>query len=217
LESKTIYQYVVIEGNIGAGKTTLCQMLAEENASRLILEQFADNPFLSSFYENPERFAFQVELFFMAERHKHLQEALSQTDIFQENIVADYFFLKTLLFAQKNLNEEEFRLFQRLFQVLNSSFTKPDIIIYLHRPVDVLLKNISKRGRDFEKSIKSEYLQNIQSAYLDYFKIQNTFPVVIINMNEYDYAANSENYEKIKSLLQRKFEVGTHYIDFEEI
>jgi deoxyguanosine kinase len=192
-------------------------MISDETNSRMILEKFADNPFLSSFYENPERFAFQVELFFMAERHKHLQEELSQTDIFQNKIVADYFFLKTLLFAQKNLKDEEFRLFQRLFQVLNSSFAKPDIIFYLHRPVDVLLKNISKRGREYEKSIKEEYLLNIQSAYLDYFKTQNTLPVVIINMSETDYATNPENYGKLKTLFQQKFEIGTHYIDFEEI
>jgi deoxyadenosine/deoxycytidine kinase len=211
------YQYIVVEGNIGAGKTTLCQMLSDDLGSRLILEKFADNPFLSSFYENPERFAFQVELFFMAERHKHLQEELSQTDIFQELVIADYFFLKTLLFAQKNLTDEEFRLFQSLFQVLNASFAKPDVIFYLHRPVDVLLKNIAKRGREYEKSIKEDYLVNIQSAYMDYFKIQTALPVVIVNMNDINYDENMDNYNKIKHLLATKFEAGTHYVDFEQL
>jgi deoxyguanosine kinase len=192
-------------------------MLSEDYGSRLILEKFADNPFLSSFYENPERFAFQVELFFMAERHKHLQGELSQTDIFQQLIVADYFFLKTLLFAQKTLKDEEFRLFQRLFQVLNASFTKPDILFYLHRPVEILLKNISKRGRDYEKYIKEDYLQTIQSAYLDYFKIQTALPIVIINLNDCDYADHPENYQKLKNLMAQPFEVGTHYVNFEEL
>jgi deoxyguanosine kinase len=211
------YQYIVVEGNIGAGKTTLCQMLSDELSSRLILEQFADNPFLSAFYDNPERFAFQVELFFMAERHKHLQEELSQTDIFQNIVVADYFFLKTLLFAQKNLKEEEYRLFQRLFQVLNATFAKPDIILYLHRPVDILLQNIKKRGREYEQAIPQNYLLNIQSAYLDYFKTQQTFPVVIINMTDEDYSGNAGNYEKIKQLLKKDFAIGTHYLDFKDL
>ncbi len=211
------YQYIVVEGNIGAGKTTLCQMLSDDFGSRLILEKFADNPFLSSFYENPERFAFQVELFFMAERHKHLQEELSQTDIFQELVVADYFFLKTLLFAQKNLSDEEFRLFQSLFQVLNASFAKPNVIFYLHRPVDILLKNIAKRGREYEKSIKEDYLVNIQAAYMDYFKIQTALPVVIIDMKDINYDENVDNYNKIKRLLATKFEAGTHYVDFEQV
>ena len=116
------YQFIAIEGNIGTGKTTLSNLLAEEYGCRLILEQFTDNPFLPLFYDNPERYAFPVELFFMTERHKQLQEELAQTNLFQESIIADYFFIKTLLFAKNNLKEEEYRLFQRLFQVLNSTF-----------------------------------------------------------------------------------------------
>ena len=120
------HQFLIIEGNIGAGKTTLSQMLAEDFGFKLLLEEFADNPFLPHFYQNPDRYAFPVELFFMTERHKQLQQELAQRDLFQEGIVADYIFYKTLLFARNNLNTEEYRLFQRLFNILNAAFPKPD-------------------------------------------------------------------------------------------
>jgi deoxyadenosine/deoxycytidine kinase len=206
------YQYIVIEGNIGAGKTTLCQMMERDFDARLVLEQFTDNPFLPSFYEDRDRFAFQVELFFMAERHKQLQEMLSQTDIFQPFVVGDYFFLKTLLFAKNNLKEDEYRLFSRIFHVLDATFAKPDIILYLHRPVEKLVEQIKKRGRDYEKDIDTEYLQEIQSAYLDYFKVQNQIPVVILDIADIDYTSNSEQYQKILAILTQQFKPGTHYL-----
>ena len=132
------YNFIVVEGNIGAGKTTLCRLLSEDFDYRLILEEFADNPFLPHFYKNPERYAFPVELFFMTERHKQLQAELSQRDLFQQTIVSDYIFFKTLLFARNNLMEEEYRLFQRLFHILNATFPRPDLLVYLHRSVDNL-------------------------------------------------------------------------------
>jgi len=159
------YKYIAIEGNIGAGKTTLCNMLHKDFNCRLILEQFADNPFLPYFYENQERYAFPVELFFMTERHKQLQENLSQRDLFQQMIVADYFFIKTLLFAKNNLSDEEYRLFQRLFHILNSTFPKPELIVYLHRSVDNLIENIKARGRSYEQEIAPSYLLEIQNTY----------------------------------------------------
>ncbi len=209
------YQYIVIEGNIGAGKTTLCQMMARDFDARLVLEQFTDNPFLPSFYEDRERFAFQVELFFMAERHKQLQEMLSQTDIFQPFIVGDYFFLKTLLFAKNNLKEDEYRLFSRIFHALNATFAKPDILLYLHRPVEKLVEQIQKRGRDYEKDIDAAYLAEIQSAYLDYFKIQTQIPIIILDIGTIDYTENATEYEKILAILKQPFEVGTHYLRLE--
>lgn len=207
------YQYIVIEGNIGAGKTTLCQMLEQEYQARLVLEQFTDNPFLPSFYEDRERFAFQVELFFMAERHKQLQEMLAQTDIFQPLIIGDYFFLKTLLFAKNNLKDDEYRLFSRLFHVLNATFAKPDLLVYLHRPVEKLMEQIRKRGREYEKDIDETYLSEIQSSYLDYFKIQDQIPVVILNINDLDYSNKPEHYEKIKQVLAQQYDLGTHYVN----
>ena len=142
------YNFIAIEGNIGAGKTTLCHQMADRFGCALVLEQFTDNPFLPPFYEQPERYAFPVELFFMTERHKQLQRSLLNQDLFREFTVADYAFIKTLLFARKNLPEDEFRLFHKMFTVLNQSFPKPDIMVYFHRNVDILLENISQRGSE---------------------------------------------------------------------
>ena len=211
--SETIpYRYIVVEGNIGAGKTTLCQQLERDFAARLILEQFTDNPFLPSFYEDRERFAFQVELFFMAERHRQLQDSLSQTSIFEQLIVGDYFFLKTLLFAKTNLKEDEYRLFSRLFSVLNTTFAKPDLLLYIHRPVEVLLKNIKKRARQYEQEIDAAYLLEIQTAYLDYFKTQEQIPVLIADFGDIDFSAEQHQYRRVLDLLQQEYRPGTHYL-----
>ena len=204
------HQFIAIEGNIGAGKTTLTTMIAEEFGCRLILEQFTDNPFLPFFYEQPERYAFPVELFFMTERHKQLQEELGQINLFQQTLLADYFFLKTLLFARNNLNTEEYRLFQRLFHILNASFPKPELLVYLHRPVDDLLKNIDKRGRDFEKDMAPEYLLQIQNAYFDFFKAQTDLPILIIDIEGVDFIENQSNYQELLNLLCKTYPVGIH-------
>jgi len=204
------HQFIAIEGNIGAGKTTLTTMIAEEFGCRLILEQFTDNPFLPFFYEQPERYAFPVELFFMTERHKQLQEELGQINLFQQTLLADYFFLKTLLFARNNLNTEEYRLFQRLFHILNASFPKPELLVYLHRPVDDLLKNIDKRGREFEKDMAPEYLLQIQNAYFDFFKAQTDLPILIIDIEGVDFIENQSNYQELLNLLCETYPVGIH-------
>lgn len=206
------YRYLVVEGNIGAGKTTLCQMLERDYSARLILEQFTDNPFLPSFYEDRERFAFQVELFFMAERHRQLQDSLSQTSIFQQLTVGDYFFLKTLLFAKNNLKEDEYRLFSRLFSVLNTTFAKPDLLLYIHRPIEVLLSNIKKRARNYEQDIDAEYLLEIQTAYLEYFKTQDQIPVVIVDFGGTDFTTDEKQYSRILELLNKPYAPGTHYL-----
>ena len=202
--------FIAIEGNIGAGKTTLCQMLEEEYECRLILEQFTDNPFLPHFYKNPERYAFPVELFFMTERHKQLQESLSQRELFPQLVVSDYFFIKTLLFAKNNLNDQEYRLFQRLFLTLNSTFPKPDLLIYLHRSVPDLVKNIHNRGREYEANIRPEYLQSLQDAYFNYFKTEKEFPVLIIEVTEVDFSNDRTAYEKILGLMKRSYAKGIH-------
>jgi deoxyadenosine/deoxycytidine kinase len=206
------YPFIAIEGNIGAGKTTLSRMLAQNLKAKLILEAFADNPFLPLFYDNPERYAFSVELFFMTERHKQLQAELSQKDLFQERVVADYYFYKTLLFARNNLTEAEYRLFQRLFRVLNASFPKPDVLVYLHRPVDQLMANIKKRGRTFETDIKSDYLQTIQQAYLDFFRLQPNLPILILQLEDADFQNNPDVYETITQLIAQKYTRGVHYL-----
>lgn len=209
---KPNYHFIAIEGNIGAGKTTLCHQLAEHYGCALILEQFTDNPFLPPFYEQPERYGFPVELFFMTERHKQLLEHFSQPDLFRSFTVADYFFVKTLLFAKNNLSEEEFRLFQRLFQVLNATFPKPDLLLYLHRPVDVLLRQIKKRGRNIEQNITSAYLAEIQEAYFDFLKTETDTPVVILELGEVDFQSNKDAFNAIAQVISEKHSPGTKFL-----
>lgn len=204
------HQFIAIEGNIGAGKTTLSRMLSSDYGLRLVLEQFTDNPFLPFFYQHPERYAFQVELFFMTERHKQLQDELGNRDLFQQSIVADYFFVKTLLFARNNLNEQEYRLFQQLFQILNAGFPKPDLLVYLHRPVQYLLRNINRRGRNMETGIQAKYLENIQRAYFEFFRTEPDLPVLILELEDIDFEGDSRSYDRIVELLGRSYPKGVH-------
>jgi deoxyguanosine kinase len=208
--------FIAIEGNIGAGKTTLSQRLARDLDARLILEQFTDNPFLPFFYENPERYAFPVELFFMTERHKQLQEAFSNTNLFQQVTISDYFFLKTLLFAKNNLNTDEYRLFKRLFNTLNNTFAKPDLLIYLHRPVETLVQQIEQRGRSFEAQIKTEYLETLQKAYFDYFETQPQFPILVIHATDQDFKDSSVHYHWLLKQLEKTYEPGIYHLQPDE-
>ena len=207
------YPYIVIEGNIGVGKTTFCRKLQEKYDARLILEQFSENPFLPFFYENPERHAFSVELFFMTERHRQLQEELIQGDLFNQQIISDYIFIKTLLFAKNNLNEEEYRLFNRLFHVLNAHFKKPDLVVYLHRPVPNLLHQIKKRGRSFEMEINATYLENIQKAYFDFFKMDPEYPILVVGIDDLDFEKDNNAFELLNKLLLQNYEPKVHYIN----
>ena len=205
------HQYIAIEGNIGAGKTTLCRMLEQDYQCRLILEEFSDNPFLPHFYDNPERYAFPVELFFMTERHKQLQQ-LAQQDLFQQLIVSDYFFIKTLLFARNNLNAEEYRLFQRLFHILNATFPKPDLLVYLHRSVPDLLTNIHNRGRSYEQDIQAEYLESLQQAYFNFFRSSPEQPILILEVEQVSFWKNESAYNRIKELIAKTYPPGIHRI-----
>ncbi|MFZ2899710.1 MAG: deoxynucleoside kinase [Saprospiraceae bacterium] len=204
------HQFIAIEGNIGAGKTTLCKMLERDFSCRLILEEFADNPFLSYFYENPERYAFPVELFFLTERHKQLQEHLLQQDMFQQTVVADYYFVKTLLFAKTTLNAEEYRLFQRLFHILNASFPKPDLLVYLHRPVEQLIRNIQHRGRAYEQEIPAAYLQSIQDSYHDFFRTTGDLPILMIDLGASNFWHREDHYQEITAMLREDYSAGIH-------
>ncbi|MEM1121989.1 MAG: deoxynucleoside kinase [Bacteroidota bacterium] len=197
---------------MGAGKTTFSQLLAQKHNYRLILEQFTDNPFLPLFYQNPERYAFQVELFFMTERYKQLQAYYASQDLFQQNTVADYFFLKTLLFADSNLLAEEKRLFQQLFQTLNARFPNPDILIYLHRPIEELKFFIKKRGRTMENTIDSAYLEKVQKAYFNFFKTSSDFPILVVDLEGVDFVKTPAIFQKLEALLQQDWETKVHYL-----
>jgi deoxyadenosine/deoxycytidine kinase len=206
------YRYVCVEGNIGTGKTTLCNRLAKRFHGKVILEQFTDNPFLPYFYNDPERYAFPVEIFFMTERHKQLQKHILTRDLFAQHIFADYFFTKTLLFARNNLNDEEFRIFQQLFQLLEKPFPNPDILVYLHRSTSRLLNLIEIRGRHMETPISESYLQKIQDAYFDYFRSETGFPILIIDVEDMDFVKNQDHLEELITLMSQRYNPGVHRV-----
>lgn len=205
------YSFVTIEGNIGAGKTTLANILSKHLEARLVLEEFADNPFLSKFYDKPEQYAFPVELFFMAERYKQLKELLVTNDMFQKITVSDYLFTKCLLFAKVNLPEEEFRLYQKLFDIINPQIIQPDILIYLHSPVSKLQENIKKRNRSYEQSIPNDYLFTIQETYTQYIK-QHHIKTLFVDASNADFIGNEVHVKTILDALDKEYENGQHYI-----
>lgn len=211
-KAKIPYKYLVIEGNIGTGKTTFCQKMAYEYNVSLILEQFNDNPFLPFFYKDPERFAFTVELFFMTERYKQMQKSMQTLDMFHDFYLSDYAFVKTLLFARKNLEEEEFKLFQMLYGIMANNFPKPDLLVYFHRDVDILMENIKKRGREIEVDIKPEYLKKVQDSYFEYFRDITSFPVLIIDLKEMDFIQNENGYNMVIELISKQYNPGVHRI-----
>jgi deoxyadenosine/deoxycytidine kinase len=205
------YNFVVIEGNIGAGKTTLSHLLSKHYNARLILEEFADNPFLPKFYQNPDQYAFPLELFFMAERYKQLKELLQTKDMFQNVTISDYLFTKCLLFAKVNLPDEEFRLYQKLFEIINPQIVQPDILIYLHTPVNKLQENIKKRNREYEQSIPSDYLFSLQETYTQYIK-QHNIKTLFVDASNADFLTNEEHMKVITDALDKEYEDGQHYI-----
>jgi deoxyadenosine/deoxycytidine kinase len=209
------YKFVVVEGNIGVGKTTLASMLAKDYNARLVLEKFEENPFLPKFYKDPEKNAFPLELFFMAERYHQLKKEKEQ-DLFQPITIADYFFMKSKLFAQNNLQKDEQQLFNSLFEIMLSSLPKPDLLVYLYADVDRLQQNIKNRGRSFEQEITNEYLQNIQDRYLDYLRKQIQFPVLLLNVSNIDFKADKKVYSTIKNLLENPYGVGVHQFNLAE-
>ncbi len=199
------YKFIAIEGNIGSGKTTLAKLLAKDTNARLVLEQFEDNPFLPKFYKDPDQHAFALELFFMAERYHQLKKEKEQ-DLFQPYVIADYFFIKSKLFAQNNLKKDEEQLFIRLFDIMLSSLSKPDLLVYLYADIDRLQENIKVRGRSFEQQITDEYLQNIQDKYLDYLRKQNNFPVLLLDVSGVDFVSDKLVYKKIKECLIKTYD-----------
>jgi deoxyadenosine/deoxycytidine kinase len=204
------HHFITVEGNIGAGKTTLTHLLAKHFNARLILEEFADNPFLPKFYEKPDQYAFPLELFFMAERYKQLKDMVHTKDLFQSVTVSDYLFTKCLLFAKVNLPEEEFRLYQKLFDIIHQQLVFPDILIYLHAPVQKLQANIKKRNRNYEQGISDEYLFNIQETYTSYIK-QHNITTIFIDASNADFLGNEKHLQIVIDALDKEYEDGQHY------
>ena len=204
------YKYISIEGNIGAGKTSLSKMLAEEIGAKLVLEEFAENTFLPKFYENPERYAFPVELSFLSERFSQLKRELNTTDLFSPNIISDYFISKCQIFAKNNLSKDEYDLFMKMYEIVEASCRKPDLMVYLYLDVEDLQYNIRKRGREYEKGITADYLQNIQNQYLEYIRQHEDMRVLIIYTKGLDFVANPVDYQLLRDIILQPRESGVY-------
>ncbi len=195
------FNRIVIEGNIGAGKTTLATKIAEDFNAKLVLEGFADNPFLPKFYEDQNRYAFPLEMSFLADRYQQLSDDLTQLDLFKKFTVADYFIFKSLIFARVTLGEDEYRLYHKIFDIMYKEIPKPDLYVYLYQNTEQLLANIKKRGRDYEQEIPSEYLDKINQGYLEFIKQQKDLNVLVIDVSDKDFVENQQDYISILELL----------------
>ncbi len=188
------YDFIAIEGNIGAGKTSLSKKIAHDYNAKLILERFADNPFLPKFYKDAVRYAFPLEMSFLADRYQQISDDLSQLDLFKDFIVSDYDVFKSLIFSKITLQEDEFKLYRKLFNLMYKDLRKPDLYVYLYQNTERLQENIKKRGRDYEQNIDNDYLEKINSGYLEFLKTQSDFNVKIIDVSERDFIENRSDY-----------------------
>lgn len=211
---KIPYNYVTVEGSIGAGKTTLVEKLSQDMNAEAIYERFADNPFLEKFYKNPKQYAFPLEITFLMDRYQQLKSYLSTRNLFTDFVLGDYFIDKCLLFAKNNLANDEYLLFKNVFDAVASNLPKPDLMIYLYTTPDKLLKQIAKRNRSFEKDITAEYLSDIQEKYITYFKENQNIPILFIDTENIDFVENVSDYQAIKQLLMLTHTPGIHRILF---
>jgi deoxyguanosine kinase len=208
-----MYNYIAIEGNIGAGKTSLTRMIAEEYNANIILERFEDNSFLPKFYKDPVTYAFPLETSFLADRYQQLKDQLTHRDLFKTFTIADYFLDKSVIFARNNLQADEFALFSRLFTIINPSLPRPELLVYLYLDIPNLLQNIHKRGRDYEQSIQQAYLEKIQAGYLNYFRHMKESRILIVNTNRIDFVNNPEHYRQLTDVIDSQYDPGIHRID----
>ena len=201
------YKFIAIEGNIGAGKTTLAHKIAEDFNAKKILERFADNPFLPKFYKDQARYAFPLEMSFLADRYQQISDDLAQLDLFKDFIIADYHIFKSLIFAQVTVTEDEFRLYRKLFEIIYKEIPKPDLYIYLYQNTERLLQNIKKRGRSYEQEIPSEYLEKINKGYFDFIKTHPDLNILVLDVSDRDFVKNQSDYiyilEEINKALLR--------------
>jgi 2-amino-4-hydroxy-6-hydroxymethyldihydropteridine diphosphokinase len=198
------YNYIAIEGNIGAGKTTLAEKIAQDFNAKTVFERFADNPFLPKFYKEQNRYAFPLEMSFLADRYQQLSDDLAQFDLFKDFIVADYHIFKSLIFAKVTLQDDEFRLYKTLFDIIYKEMPKPDLYVYLYQNTDRLLQNIKRRGRSYEQEIPADYLDKINRGYLDYINTQTHLNVLIIDVSERDFVKNQSDYLFILDEIRKK-------------
>ena len=203
-------RFIAIEGNIGAGKTSLARMLADDINALLILEQFEKNSFLPLFYENQSRYAFPLEMSFLADRYQQLKSKLSSPELFQSTIVSDYFISKSLIFARKTLQDDEYKLYSKLFSIISSSLPKPDLLVYLYSDIPKLKDNIRNRGRDYEQKIDDEYLQRIQSSYFEFIHNQSDMAIIIIDNSKLDFVNKEEDFTKIRNIILQNHSKGIH-------
>jgi deoxyguanosine kinase len=206
------YNYIAIEGNIGAGKTTLAGRISDDFNARLILERFEDNSFLPKFYEQPEMYAFPLEMSFLADRYQQLKDSLSRPELFSAFTISDYFIDKSLIFARNNLKADEFNLYSRLFQIISDFLPRPDLLIYLYLDIPRLLDNINHRGRDYERLIQPAYLEQIQAGYLNHFRSLIGMRILIIDTNKVDFMEHDKDYHTFLDLLRDEYEPGIHRI-----
>jgi deoxyguanosine kinase len=198
------FNYIAIEGNIGAGKTTLATKIAEDCNAKLVLERFADNPFLPKFYKDQNRYAFPLEMSFLADRYQQLTDDLAQFDLFKDFIVADYHIFKSLIFAKVTLHEDEFRLYKTMFDIIHKEMPKPDLYVYLYQNTERLLANIKKRGRSYEQEIPADYLEKINRGYLDYIKTQTDLNVLVVDISDLDFIKNQTDYVYLLNEINAK-------------
>ena len=203
--------YVAIEGTIGVGKTSLANLLSEKLSAKLVLETFEDNPFLSDFYEDPERHAFQTQLWFLLQRYQQQQD-LRQVDMFQNLVITDYMFVKDRLFASLNLSEKEMSLYDTVANMMERNVIHPDLVIFLQADTETLMKNIAKRGRDFEKNISDDYIDALNQVYNEYFIRYQETPLVIINTNNIDFVNNHQDLEEMINYIRQPV-AGTKFFN----
>lgn len=210
-----IYNYIAIEGTLGAGKTSLATRIANDFNGKLILEEFEGdkNPFLPKFYKEPEKYSFQLEMTFLALRYQQLKDKFEALDLFHNFIISDYYVAKSLIFSRNNLQEDEYQLFSRFFNIIFSDMPKPELLVYLYSDVSRLQANIRKRGRSYEQEISDNYLANIQQGYFDFIREQQgNMRILVLDTNHLDFVANEADYRKIIDAIDRPYDIGVHRI-----
>jgi deoxyadenosine/deoxycytidine kinase len=206
------YNFIAIEGNIGAGKTTLARRMSEDFNARLILERFEDNSFLPKFYEQPDIYAFPLEMSFLADRYQQLKDKLAMQELFSSFTISDYVIDKSLIFARNNLKVDEFNLYSRLFHIISAFLPRPDLLVYLYLDIPKLQENIRKRGRDYEQAIQPQYLESIQAGYMNHFRSLSNQRILIVDTNRIDFLENEKDYQALLELIHADYEIGIHRV-----